>query len=46
MPKKSGGPITRKGKARSSQNAIKHGITASSVASTQENELVILYIQS
>ena len=45
MPKKSGGPITREGKARSSQNAIKHGITASSTVSSQEKELLTLYTQ-
>ena len=45
MPKKSGGPITSAGKARSAHNAIKYGITSNKLASTQESQLVQHYIQ-
>ena len=45
MPKKSGGPITSAGKARSAQNAIKYGITSNKLASAQESQLVHGYIE-
>ena len=45
MPKKSGGPITSAGKARSAHNAIKYGITSNKLASAQESQLVHGYIK-
>jgi hypothetical protein len=45
MPKKSGGPNTSVGKARSAQNALKHGMTSTKPTSAHESQLVELYIQ-
>ena len=45
MSKKGGGPKSVEGKARSSQNALKHGITTSALKTAQEKELVAHFTQ-
>jgi hypothetical protein len=43
--KKRGGPKTTEGKAVSSKNSTKHGLTAQTTSSTKEKEIVSGYIQ-